>query len=176
MKQWQDKLAGTASACGTLVGVEDWEALGKTVRDRRAELGLTQSDISDRGGPSVNTLRALENNRADRLGPRLRRSLERTLEWAAGSVDEVLAGGAPSAQDASAPVSAQGFAAARQVLSFKKVLDAVSDRIDPDALARLEAEITRAARESEQAIAALMPSLDDDERGEAIALLAELRS
>lgn len=31
-------------------------------------------------------------------------------------------------------------------------------------------------RESEQAIAAVMPSLDDDERGEASALVAELRS
>lgn len=150
--------------------------LGKTVRERRAELGLTQSDISDRGGPSVNTLRALENNRVDRLGPRLRRSLERALEWAAGSVDEILAGGTPGVHRPANLASAERFVTARQVLSFKKVLDTVSDQVEPDALARLQAEITRAARESEQAIAALMPSLDDDERGEAIALLAELRS
>ncbi|KMV18281.1 hypothetical protein ACT17_11620 [Mycolicibacterium conceptionense] len=153
-----------------------WEKLGTSVRWRRAELGLSQAQVRDRGGPSVETVRALENNRAGRLSALKRRELEGALEWPTGAVDEILAGRTPIARHPANPASAERFVTARQVLSFKKVLDAVSDRIEPDALEVLQAEITRAARESEQAIAALMPSLNDDERGEAIALLAELRS
>jgi len=69
-----------------------WENLGVAVRDRRTALGMTQTEVSERGGPSVETLRAIENNRAGRLSPRMRRALERALEWEPGSVDAILAG------------------------------------------------------------------------------------
>lgn len=44
-----------------------WEQLGIEVRNRRADLGLTQTDVPAGGGPSVETLRMVENNRAGRL-------------------------------------------------------------------------------------------------------------
>lgn len=41
-----------------------WATLGTAVRERRYELGLSQADVTARGGPSVETLRAIEKNRA----------------------------------------------------------------------------------------------------------------
>lgn len=77
-------LRPTAENCrlaGHNVFTMSWERLGDAVRDRRTTLGMTQGEVSDRGGPSVETLRAIENNRAGRLSPRMRRALERALEW-----------------------------------------------------------------------------------------------
>ena len=81
---------------GMMVTTMTWDKLGTEVRQRRTELGLTQEQVAERGGPSTPTLRTLENNRANRLSPRLRRSLERTLHWATGSVDAILAGHSPT--------------------------------------------------------------------------------
>lgn len=161
----------------------DWEKLGVVVRDRRAELGLTQTDVDELGGPSVLTLRAIENNRAGRLSPRLRRSLERVLKWESGSIETVLEGGAPKeVQQPSTPSppppspGGDRFALARRVLSMKETFGKHRDQMEQSAREALSEEITRSAREAEGGIIALMPWLDEAERGEAISLLAELRA
>ena len=46
----------------------------------------------------------------------------------------------------------------------------------PEAREALVSEPTRSAREAEESIIKMMPWLDDSERGEAIALLVELRT
>src|SRR3954451_23689937 len=101
--------------------IMSWESLGAAVRDRRTALGMTQGEVSERGGPSVETQRAIENNRAGRLSPRMRRALERVLEWESGSVDAVIAGArATAAETNPAETSAvDRFALARQVVSLK---------------------------------------------------------
>lgn len=160
----------------------DWAKLGVVVRDRRADLGLTQTDVDKLGGPSVLTLRAIENNRAGRLTPRLRRSLERVLKWESGSVEAVLEGGAPKVIQqpiTPAPPTSPGgdrFALARRVLSMKETFGRHRDQMEPTAREALSEEIIRSAREAEEGIIALMPWLDEAERGEAISLLAELRA
>lgn len=154
------------------------------VRDRRAELGLTQPEVDELGGPSVLTLRAVENNRAGRLSPRLRRSLERVLKWEMGSIEAVLEGGSPkeiqqSPTPSAPPPPAPGsdrFALARRVLSMKETFGKHRDQMEASARKALSEEITRSAREAEGGIIALMPWLDETERGEAIGLLAELRA
>jgi transcriptional regulator with XRE-family HTH domain len=157
-----------------------WERLGHDVRARRTELGLTQSEVADRGGPSVETLRTVENNRAGRLSPRMRRALERVLRWQSGGIDAVLAGGsAVRAADAGRALPEAGavhrIALARQVLSMRAAVERHADGIAPEAREGLAAELARAAREAEDAAIAVLPWLDDIERAEAIALLAELR-
>lgn len=72
---------------------EMWEKLAEAVKARRNELGLTQADIGRLGGPSPAVVGAIENNRATQLSPRLRRGLDEALQWEAGSVSRVLAGG-----------------------------------------------------------------------------------
>ena len=163
--------------CGKMVDVMLWEKLGQQVRDRRTELGLTQTEVAERGGPSVETLRALENNRAGRLSPRVRRALERVLQWQTGSIDVVLDGGVPTPTrprpDAAA---ADRFAMARQVLEMRAELVRQSHGMQPRAREGLLAQITRSARQAEDAIIKVLPWLDDDERGEAIELLSQLRA
>jgi transcriptional regulator with XRE-family HTH domain len=157
--------------------IMSWEGLGSAVRDRRTALGMTQGEVSERGGPSVETQRAIENNRAGRLSPRMRRALERVLEWESGSVDAVIAGGVATAVQAKpAETSAvDRFALARQVVSLKATFAKHLDGMAADTRHALVAEMTRSAREAEDSIVTVMPWLDETERGQAIELLVALR-
>ncbi|MDV3133354.1 helix-turn-helix domain-containing protein [Mycobacterium sp. 29Ha] len=154
-----------------------WERLGDAVRDRRTTLGMTQGEVSDRGGPSVETVRAIENNRAGRLSPRMRRALERALEWGAGSIDAVIAGGAATVVQTKPDTASavDRFALARQVVSLKATLIKHLDGMADDTRRALVGEVTRSAREAEESIITVMPRLDDNERGQAIELLVTLR-
>ena len=155
-----------------------WERLGAEVRDRRSALGLTQADVTARGGPSVLTLRAIENNRAGRMTPRLRRALETALNWAPGSIDAILAGGAATSVEPTPTVTtAQLLALAEQVLALLKTALAQPNfgTSDPAGAGSI-ADALRAAREAEAVVLDLMAGLDDAQRGKAIRLLAELRN
>jgi transcriptional regulator with XRE-family HTH domain len=159
-----------------MVDIMSWESLGQEVRARRTELGLTQTEVADRGGPSVETLRTVENNRAGRLSPRMRRALERALQWESGSIDAVLDGGAATpARPQPRAVPADRFAMARQVLSIKAEIARHTYGMEPRTRTGLVAVVTHSAREAEDAIINVLPWLDDTERGQAIALLVELR-
>lgn len=188
----QPRITGRYRSIRHDVLIMSWEKLAAELRDRRGALKLTQADVHERGGPAAETLRKLENNRHGRLSPRMRRALEDALEWEPGSIDEVLRGGRPTVRattSTQSPVLAKGggpvvpmgaagdrFALARQVLAMKATFTKHRDQIDPRARDDLIGEVTRSAREAEQAIIALLPWLDDSERGEAITLLAELRA
>ncbi|MHA7617470.1 hypothetical protein ACX12M_03015 [Cellulosimicrobium cellulans] len=71
---------------------EDWERLGREVRERRQELGFTQNDVQAEGGPSTALLRGIENATSKVLSKPKRRDLERALRWPTGHVDAILAG------------------------------------------------------------------------------------
>jgi transcriptional regulator with XRE-family HTH domain len=159
------------------VCIMSWEKVGIAVRDRRTALGMTQSEVSERGGPSVETLRAIENNRAGRLSPRMRRALERVLEWKPGGIDAILAGDVPTTAAAkpSEAAAVDRFALARQVVSLKEAFAKHLDGMAADTRNALVAEVTRSAREAEESIVTVMPWLDDAERGQAIELLVALR-
>lgn len=74
---------------------DDWIRLGRAVKARREELGMTQAELQDAGGPSTAKLREIENLRTSTLSTSKRRDLERVLGWETNSVDVVLAGGEP---------------------------------------------------------------------------------
>ncbi|MFF0546901.1 helix-turn-helix domain-containing protein [Nocardia thailandica] len=76
---------------------ENWTRLGELVRNRRVELGLTQAQVQERGGPSPALVRSIETGRAESMSRSKRRDLERSLHWRIGSVDDILAGGDPAA-------------------------------------------------------------------------------
>jgi transcriptional regulator with XRE-family HTH domain len=77
----------------------EWGYLGRLVRERRAELGLTQAEVHSAGGPSPATLYLLESGHRDSYRPHILRRLERALGWRANSVRRVLAGGRPTLDD-----------------------------------------------------------------------------
>src|SRR6478609_5052547 len=143
--------------------IMSWDKLSDEVRKRRRELGLTQPDIQQRGGPGVATLRAIENNQPSRPSLRMRRALEDALEWESGSVDAVLAGGPPTVKeskddsDTSArPIGGaeaqDRFSLAKQVVALKTTFAHHASGVSEEARAALVEQITRSAREAEQTI------------------------
>lgn len=68
--------------------------VGALLRQRREEMGLTQSDVVAQGGPSAMTLRGIENGTAHDPRPWTIASLERVLLLPRGTYDDVMAGGA----------------------------------------------------------------------------------
>ena len=66
--------------------MRDWTRVGRYVRHRRHdELGLTQPDVTARGGPSVPTIRNIEGGKKPAYHPRILASLEDVLGWERGS-------------------------------------------------------------------------------------------
>lgn len=59
------------------------------------ELGLTQAQIQQRGGPSPAKVREITSRRTETMSSSKRRDLERAIQWQEGSIDHVLAGGDP---------------------------------------------------------------------------------
>jgi transcriptional regulator with XRE-family HTH domain len=169
---------------GTILDMT-WDRLGEAVRARRLELGLTQAQVSERGGPSTETLRMIENKRAGRLSYRLRRHLEDALEWEPRSVDEVLAGaearvkGQRVASEMASPEESRpephNVALAATLLNTLKLTERQLPTMDEAARAKAVSEIATYAKQAEDSIIKMMPWLDDEGRGEAIRILAELR-
>ena len=157
-----------------MVAIMSWEKLGEAVRERRIDLGLTQEQLAERGGPSTPTLRAIENNRAGRLSPRLRRSLERTLQWSAGSVDQVLAG-----QDATVvePVTTTAIGPGFYLLVDRALSAARAVIIGPPSevdAAEWGADMHRLVREAKEGFFELEPRLEAAQRDKLSALIALL--
>jgi hypothetical protein len=75
---------------------ESWQRLGAHVTRRRSELGLSQPEVVNRGGPSVSVQREIEKALKDRYTDRVIGPLERVLGWQAGSVQSILSGGEPT--------------------------------------------------------------------------------
>lgn len=71
--------------------------------------------------------------------------------------------------------SGDRFALARQILTLRSTLSEHQRAISPEAREALMTEVANSAREAEEAIARIMPWLDEVERGEAIQLLVKLR-
>ena len=65
-------------------------ALGDSVRNRRRELGYTQVEIEELGGPSTSTIRNIEQYKDYQRTARTVRDLELVLKWAPGTVELIL--------------------------------------------------------------------------------------
>jgi transcriptional regulator with XRE-family HTH domain len=171
------------------IRVMSWERLGEEVRLRRRQLKLTQPELAERGGLSVATIRAVETNRAGRLSRRLRRALERAIDWEAGSIDTVLEGGAPrvlgtaaAMGQRAAPVgsdaaaaAAERFAMAERLMKMRQAFANHRDSMTETARVAMGEEFTAAAREIEEAMVWMLPWLGDGDRASAIRILGELR-
>jgi len=182
-------LAARMGKSGGLSGkirVMSWERLADEARLRRKKLKLTQTDVAERGGLSVATVRAVETNRSGRLSRRLRRSLERALEWQDGSVDAVLEGRSPRVVNApggapppvsedTARAAAERFAVAERLVKMRRAFLEHRDHMSEAARAAMDDEFTAASRETEEALIWMLPWLGDHERAEAIRILAQLR-
>ena len=84
----------------------NWSNLGDQIRERREELGLTQEDVAQKGGPSTATQREIERGKPMRKRPAIYRKLETVLRLREGSAMQALLGGKidPLENDEAAPL------------------------------------------------------------------------
>ncbi|MBF6218172.1 helix-turn-helix domain-containing protein [Nocardia gipuzkoensis] len=71
---------------------------GRIIRERRDELGLTQLQIGDLGGPSAPTIRKIEDGEAA-ISMQTLNKLDAPLRWLPGSAARTYAGGVPAADE-----------------------------------------------------------------------------
>lgn len=93
----------------------DMRRLADRVEQRRGELGLTQRDVQAVGGPSPATMSLIEGAQRESIQVGVAGKLERALQWAAGSVRAILAGGEPTPLEGAAarePATLGGLTAA----------------------------------------------------------------
>lgn len=69
-----------------------WGALAYAVQQRRARLGMTQEDISARGGPSTVTVRNIESAASGNFRARTLFQLDEALAWGKGTSQEIVEG------------------------------------------------------------------------------------
>lgn len=125
---------------------KDWRRLAEQAAHRRAELDLTQMEVAQRGPLSLDRVQAIEGAKSAkyRLGTLL--ALERALEWAPGSVEQILRGGDPLPADRP-PADAMGAA--------EEILDDMERRV---------ADMKRLSRRDLAAVDALIQALKNPDR------------
>ena len=74
-------------------GAAEWKKLGEALHDRRVELGLQQTEIAGRGGPSSAVVRYAEHGDGGPYRGVTIRGYEAALDWKAGSFMAILNGG-----------------------------------------------------------------------------------
>ena len=85
------------------------EDLARSVRERRLDLGLTQAELTAKGGPGTVTIRHIEGAEQAHYRPATLRALEKALDWPRGTIDAILTGSPmPSPQAADAVVVDDG--------------------------------------------------------------------
>ncbi|MEV0030862.1 helix-turn-helix transcriptional regulator [Nocardia sp. NPDC050793] len=71
---------------------------GRIIKERRDELGLTQLQIGDLGGPSAPTIRKIEDGDAA-ISTHTLNKLDAPLRWLPGSAARTYAGGSPAPKE-----------------------------------------------------------------------------
>lgn len=83
------------SAESSAVDADALLRLGSIVRRRREELGLTQDQVTERGGPSDKSQTRIERGQLPRPTAKTLAKLDRALKWDQGSAAAVLVGRDP---------------------------------------------------------------------------------
>lgn len=127
--------------------------LATAIKERRAELDLSQQDIAASGGPSVATQFQLESAAEKSYSDTTVKRLERALQWTPGSVLAIIAGRDPEvlANGSGEPATPDGSAAQPDQDRW------VSTMIVGDAIVeiRFEKESQMTAREKVEKMAAV---------------------
>lgn len=86
-------------------GGPQWERLARYVHQWRTRQGLTQREVTERGGPSDTLLSLIEAGdwRPGRGVGRTLEKLDRGMGWEPGSASRTLAGGEPAEDGAESP-------------------------------------------------------------------------
>jgi transcriptional regulator with XRE-family HTH domain len=72
---------------------ENWQRVGATVRERRLDLGLTQTEAAKAGGVSLATWRVVEQGQRTAYQGLTLRGVTKALSWRPNAIDVLLDGG-----------------------------------------------------------------------------------
>ncbi|MFD9603253.1 helix-turn-helix domain-containing protein [Streptomyces sp. NPDC059970] len=112
----------------------DWEELGRALKAARKAAGLKQSDVAARLGISLSSVQAIERGTVYAKPTPTIRAFAAAVGWADGSVEQVLAGGTPTASREEPPSSADSSEPTAPVPEGKLPLRIVADLTDEGAL------------------------------------------
>ncbi|WP_328813496.1 XRE family transcriptional regulator [Rhodococcus sp. NBC_00297] len=101
---------------------------------RRTQLGLSRPQVRERGGPSVPTLKDIEEGSGRTVSAGTLGKLDTGLEWQPGSAADVLRGGEPRSKSSTDVDAVLGPDTV--VVSVRVVLDLLSISRELDAMAR----------------------------------------
>lgn len=154
---------------------DPWVTLGSLLLARRAQIDPRYTNrrlFCEETGLDYRVVYDIEKNKRQNYGPAVLAAIERGYRWAPGSIEAVLAGGAPTERvDATirpAPVSVSvGIPSASVVTSSSAARAEPDDEVEREAIGRLETimQLLRAdaaaRREQEQRIAQLERQLSE---------------
>jgi transcriptional regulator with XRE-family HTH domain len=121
---------------------DDWVAVGAAIKERRVELGLTQTEVGVRARVAKQTIGDLENARVrSRRSPRTLEAVSVALEWHRGHLAAVRAGLSPPRLDEPVPRFDDDITGHMSVVEhyLRELLDRV-DNID-DRLDKISASV-----------------------------------
>lgn len=115
------KLAGQGD-----VMAKDWDAVARAIQERMTDLDITQTELSQRAGVALMTVRELQHNlKPRRRNPRTLTAMSEALGWPAEHLAAVLAGQNPDDPDTGDPVLAELDALKEQLTAITRRLDAL---------------------------------------------------
>lgn len=140
----------------------NWKLLAEHAARRRAELGLSQIEVAQRGPLSLDRVQAIEGAKSTRFRLGTLLALERALAWEAGSVEAILAGGDPTVRETRVEV---GRVTSRgEARPARSPMDRAEEIMDEnERLVQLAVErIRRLNRKKRAAVVQLLDALEDD--------------
>lgn len=139
---------------------DEYLRLGRLIRERRDRLGLTQADLASRGGPSTTTMSKVEYGKLIPIPRQTRAKIETALNWAPGSVIDVVEGGEPTERTTTAgPAPDFGWAGAGEELG-----DGRGSQLDPAAVNAALHAAQEAQNRFERAVDELLAAEADFDR------------
>lgn len=111
-----------------------WAAVADAIRERRAALGLTHTQVAADGRVSLNVWSLLENNKQTKYRKRTLVAVAKALHWPDDAILRILAGQEPIDADARRPVDPAGG----ETVSLPAGLARRLREATPEEIARLE--------------------------------------
>jgi transcriptional regulator with XRE-family HTH domain len=109
---------------------KDWDAVATAIKNRLAELDMTQAELAARAGVALMTVRELQHNlKPRRRSPRTLGAVSEALGWASDQIARILDGEHPPGPDANDPVVAELDALKADLVSVLRRLDAIERQL-----------------------------------------------